>query len=1033
MKKIILFSFTAAFVFLAGLYAYKYNNTGISKPTYQPRSSQPTTNFGWKGAQDLYFMLRRNANTGTLTIEDIMNARKAVDNSYSAISKTTSLLYWDELGPDNIGGRTRGILVDNTSDGSRVYAGAASGGVFVSYDAGNNWQPLNNTQDNLCISSMTQGPDGTIWVATGSAFENFGLGGTGGSGFVGDGLFKLTPGQNFLTKLLSTSPSGLDSSGDWSIINVVRVDKNNRVYVALNKGLRYSDDGGNTWTNPVIVPETSNPLQSPCVDVEITATNDVIAAFKTGVWYSPNGNVGTFARSTGIPGNNRIEMSIAPTNQNRVYAVACNYTGGYGDFSGFWESTNKGISWTKIPTLASFNPFNITGSNPQGAYNMLLGVDPSNENVVYIGGIDLYKYDGNFTHISQWSAPEFFPYYVHADQHTYAYNPQNSSELYYGNDGGIFKSFTQGNFFFAANRGYNVTQFYTLGFTAEGYVFGGTQDNGTLFIDGKNSVYPKQATQISGGDGFGCDASNITPVIFGSVYNGNVRKGKSTGGGLGDYCSGWNCADGNFYTPLRLWESINDTTSRDSIEYVIEDGSKEYILIEANGTTKKFSGIVPKTLSNVKFLGGSISFRAGTQLLSDTDGDGNLTGDGTGTFNYTTGAYDITFTTNPANKLNVRAYYQGYIDAGEVLQLTSNTPDVALRGNTFTVPYTVPTYSGPGTIIKVKDPVQSLLAFGASTGRVYFTRNSLKDKDPEWFNVRYSLTNQAIKTMEFSPDGNHLFVGTFSGNVFRISGLNKVYDQAAAQLTSGGGEVTSTLIFSAGSRVVTGISLDPKNPNTIAISLGNYGSTNHVYVSNQALTATNSSTFVVAQGDLPPMPVYSILISNDDNKTIVAGTEFGVYTSSIFNTNVWTPANGNLPRVPVFAVRQQLNPWAVTDHTNTIYIGTHGRGIWKNTAFVGIDEGTPYQPKSFISSLQVFPNPAINRSNIQIQMNLSFDSQIKLSVYNIQGALVHSEYKSLSKGNSTIQLDIENYKSGNYFLSIEANNEFKTAKFVISK
>lgn len=79
------------------------------------------------------------------------------------------------------------------------------------------------------------------------------------------------------------------------------------------------------------------------------------------------------------------------------------------------------------------------------------------------------------------------------------------------------------------------------------------------------------------------------------------------------------------------------------------------IIGSGDGATSNFSG----GLQNPPVLIGSLYITDGTQVLQD-QGDGTLTGDGAGIINYTTGAYNVTFTLPPASDVSVYAKYQGY-------------------------------------------------------------------------------------------------------------------------------------------------------------------------------------------------------------------------------------------------------------------------------------------------------------------------------------------------------------------------------------
>jgi hypothetical protein len=79
-----------------------------------------------------------------------------------------------------------------------------------------------------------------------------------------------------------------------------------------------------------------------------------------------------------------------------------------------------------------------------------------------------------------------------------------------------------------------------------------------------------------------------------------------------------------------------------------------------DGSTSTFPG----GLQNPPVIVGTLFITSddtdGTQQVLQDQGDGTLTGDGTGTINYLTGAYSVTFTTAPGVSAQIYAKYQGY-------------------------------------------------------------------------------------------------------------------------------------------------------------------------------------------------------------------------------------------------------------------------------------------------------------------------------------------------------------------------------------
>ena len=120
-----------------------------------------------------------------------------------------------------------------------------------------------------------------------------------------------------------------------------------------------------------------------------------------------------------------------------------------------------------------------------------------------------------------------YGFYVHADKH--GIDIPSGNLVYMGTDGGVAKS-TDGGFFWSQNNiNYQTTQFYSLAIAPQNspyeIVMGGTQDNGSLLVGfpipslGDN---PKYAFEVTGGDGFDCDISRVSSMVFTTSQNGTV-------------------------------------------------------------------------------------------------------------------------------------------------------------------------------------------------------------------------------------------------------------------------------------------------------------------------------------------------------------------------------------------------------------------------------------------------------------------------------------------------------------------------------
>ena len=83
---------------------------------------------------------------------------------------------WEERGPDNVGGRTRAILIDkNDATGNKVWAGGVSGGLWYTNNfksADVSWTAVNDFLPTLAISSISQDPSNTdiLYFGTGEGY-----------------------------------------------------------------------------------------------------------------------------------------------------------------------------------------------------------------------------------------------------------------------------------------------------------------------------------------------------------------------------------------------------------------------------------------------------------------------------------------------------------------------------------------------------------------------------------------------------------------------------------------------------------------------------------------------------------------------------------------------------------------------------------------------------------------------------------------------------------------------------------------------
>ena len=764
----------------------------------------------------------------------------------------------------------------------------------------------------------------------------------------------------------------------------------------------------------------------------------VLASTTNGAIYiSDDGLVGTFEQVTqaGMPssGMGRTVLSASAQNEDHIYAMFLE--SGAGCLNAVYESTTGGEFWTKLlVNHDDFDPMN-NGDYCQGIYDAALGVSPINENLFFLGGITLWRYDGNLTRIAaEFGSPPFqdvLPNYVHADKHYVYFSPNDPRRVYVTTDGGVAMSENDGQSWRGLNKGYVTTQNYAISHSNDGTLaLCGNQDNGSLIVLGDNASDPKVGFEMTGGDGMGNDMSQISAIVFTSSQNGAVNRiDAAQRNGSSFPVGSISGSGGPFVTRVRLWESINDPSSRDSVYFSVE-GSQIAIDV-SNGIVRSYSANVDPVQPAAIVIGPSIKVFSGSQMLTTSATDStNFTStngsEGTITYN-ADGSFDVnvTFATAPSENSNIFVSFEQRYAANSVLILESNNLNSGLT--TYQFEHRLENSLNPGDAILVQDPVQSILANtggSTSTGGIRIYRNVLNfTENPVPIDIP-GVSGQ-VSALDFTPDGDHLFVGTQNGSLYRVSGLKNLYTAADLnQIT-----VSNLSSASVGAGGITSVAVDPNNPERVVVTAGAYGLSDRIKISTNALSG---GTFMNIHGNLPRMPIYSAEIDRNDPNIILVGTEFGLWATANATdiAPTWSDENDQFSYVPVYDVRQQSLPWEQAKNTGMYFIGTYGRGMWKSSSLVGIKDVDPLPTqKEALTGLKVYPNPM--KDNGSLELTSAYNGNVNVTLFDINGRQIQSWQERVASGKNTIKLNTLMLRSGNYYVSVEAGESRQVAKIMV--
>ncbi len=211
----------------------------------------------------------------------------------------------------------------------------------------------------------------------------------------------------------------------------------------------------------------------------------------------------------------------------------------------------------------------------------------------------------------------------------------------------------------------------------------------------------------------------------------------------------------------------------------------------------------------------------------------------------------------------------------------------------------------------VLDPLNDLLFTGKGAGTIY--RNKLGNLSSAAVTITFGATSLGNASAFFASKSSSgkpmIYIGTDAGKV--------VVTNDASLTTPSFTNITGTI----GAGNISGI-FRHNESDSIFVTLSNYG------VSNIYFSPDGGKNWIVKDGNLPNMPVWSILVNPNKLGEALIATELGIYgTSNIYATTVtWTPYNMGMGPVKTMALRYRNND-------RTIMAVTHGRGVFTSDAW----------------------------------------------------------------------------------------------------
>jgi hypothetical protein len=465
-----------------------------------------------------------------------------------------------------------------------MFVGSASGGLFESLDAGASWTPVDDNLPTLAIGAIAWDPNDAniVYLGTGEGNNN-------ADAVFGVGVLKSTDGG------LTWAPfgTGMDwQIGDGKAVNKLVINPTNDTIIAATTAgiMRYT---GGVWTQTMagvftgLVHHPTDPNTWYCAlgRSQQSASNGVYQSLDDGLTWTKQTN--------GLPTpHGRLDIAMCTSQPLVLYAGIAN---GNGTMLGIYKTVDGGAVWS-----LAYNASNHYAS--QGWYDLIIGVDPTNPNKVYSGGLDLWTSTNggtSFTQRTHWNANPGNPQYVHADQHGFAFHPNNPAHVYAACDGGLFESLDSGVNWQEISTGLTTMQFYDIDVAQTNLTTaaGGTQDNGSNVYSGTTNW-----ERALGGDGFHCNIDYAKPdTMYMEIYYGDHYRTYNGGATFTRINNGFSGEDGDWDTPVHI--DYNDTsilyTSHRKIYKTTNRGTawvSKTAILPGSGRT------IAQSMSNVNYI-----------------------------------------------------------------------------------------------------------------------------------------------------------------------------------------------------------------------------------------------------------------------------------------------------------------------------------------------------------------------------------------------------------------------------------------------
>lgn len=388
----------------------EYTPQELWKRQLEEKRKKRASGYSKMDQPDMYQMFHREIRTRAgekgpdYPVNHRIEALKNLRNNISSFrTSSNGVVEYVSRGPANVPGRTRGLLnLPGDPNDETWLAGSAGGGIWRTSNGGASWTLLTPDFPTLAVSTlaMSEVDDEIIYAGTGEYIAS------SGTAIQGQGIFKSTDGGNTWVQLPSTV-----NTADFINITRIIVDPNDpNIVLACSapnnwrfrpedfiSTIMKSTDGGNSWNRVFIVDsdDIAGGLATGAIEQLIYTPGNFDVMYAAmhgfGAFKSTDAGETWLPSNTGMAAFGRVELAVSPVNTSRLFASAEGALSGADSDSDLYISEDAGATWSYLRTEFNGLPVDFLGG--QGWYDNTIACDPYDQDVVYAGGVSLFRFE----------------------------------------------------------------------------------------------------------------------------------------------------------------------------------------------------------------------------------------------------------------------------------------------------------------------------------------------------------------------------------------------------------------------------------------------------------------------------------------------------------------------------------------------------------------------------------------------------------------------------------------------------------------